>query len=422
VSVFDVGSLILVFAALLGAANDRFLGLPRVIVYLIGSLALSLGLMFVGRLVPAPHLTELLQRRVEGAHLPKILLDGVLALLLFAASLQIDLRELRSRAVAIFALATFGVVSATALFTFAIWGAFAIAGSPTPLAWCFALGAILAPTDAVAVEGLLKRVALPAALKAMISGESLFNDGTAVVVFVAALAAASGEHGVIGHGKLMLAIVVEGGGGAALGLAAGFLVSQTLRYIRDDSVAVTMSLALALGVYRLAAAFGLSGPIGVVVAGLVVAARPISPQGETARRSRLGAFWSLVDELLNTLLFLLMGFQIFAIPLHDFATFPVLAAIPLALLARLLSVAPTMALVRLGPGEKMRALALMTWVGLRGAVSVALALNLPASPYREELSAACYAVVIFTVVVQGLSTPRLVRRLFPAREAAADAS
>lgn len=416
-SVFDVGSLILVFAALLGAANDRFLGLPRVIVYLIGSLALSLCLILAGRFVSGSHLAELLQRRVEGAHLPKILLDGALALLLFAASLQIDLRELRSRAFAIFALATFGVVLATASFTVAIWGAFEFAGAPVPLAWCFALGAILAPTDAVAVEGLLKRVAFPSALKAMISGESLFNDGTAVVVFVAALAVAAGEHGVIGHGRLLLAIAVEGGGGAALGLAAGFLAAQTLRYVRDDSVAVTMSLALALGVYRLAAAFDLSGPIGVVVAGLVVAARPISPDGEIARRSRLGVFWSLVDELLNTLLFLLMGFQIFAIPLYDFASFPVLAAIPLALLARLFSVAPTMLFARLEPGEKARALALMTWVGLRGAVSVALALNLPETPFRERLSAVCYAVVIFTVVVQGLSTPRIVRTLFPSLEA-----
>jgi monovalent cation:H+ antiporter, CPA1 family len=413
VSVFDVGSLILLFAALLGAVNDRFLGLPRVIVYLIGSLALSLCLILAGRLYFGPYLGEALQRRVEGAHLPKLLLDGVLALLLFAASLQIDLRELRSRAFGILALATLGVLLATGLFTVTIWAAFAIAGDPTPLRWCFVLGAILAPTDAIAVEGLLKRVALPSALKALISGESLFNDGTAVVVFVAALAVAAGEHNVIGHGRLLMAIVTEGGGGAALGLATGFAAAWLLRRVRDDAVAVTMSLALALGTYRLAAALDLSGPIGVVVAGLVMAARPIAPDVETSRRSRLGAFWSLIDELLNTLLFLLMGFELFAIPLADFALFPVFAAIPLALLARLLSVAPTMLFVRLEPGQKMRALALLTWVGLRGAVSVALALNLPDTPFRAPLSAACYAVVIFTVVAQGLSTPRMARALFP---------
>ena len=411
-SIFDVGSLILVYAALLGAANDRFFNLPRVIVYLIGSLALSLCLIVAGRLLPNSHLPELLQRRVEGAHLPKILLDGMLALLLFAASLQIDLREWRDRVLAISVLATFSVVAAAALFTFAIWAAFALAGDAVPLAWCFALGAILAPTDAVAVEGLLKHVPLPAALKAMISGESLFNDGTAVVVFVAALEVAAGEHGVIGHGRLVLAIVVEGGGGAFLGLAAGLLAAQMLRYVRDDAVAVTMSLALALGVYRLATEFGLSGPIAVVVAGMTTAARPISPDGESARRSRLAVFWSLVDELLNTLLFLLMGFQIFAIPIGNFASVAVLAAIPLALLARLLSIAPTLLFIRLGPGERGRALALMTWVGLRGAVSVALALNLPPSPFRDKLLAACYAVVIFTVVAQGLSAPRVAKALF----------
>ena len=213
-----------------------------------------------------------------------------------------------------------------------------------------------------------------------------------------------------------MAIVVEGGGGRLAGPPGGLLASQALRYVRGRRRRGDGVARLALGVYRLAAEFGLSGPIAVVVAGMATAARPISSDGESARRSRLAVFWSLVDELLNTLLFLLMGFQIFAIPIGDFASVAVLAAIPLALLARLLSVAPTLLFIRLGPGERGRALLLMTWVGLRGAVSVALALNLPPSPFRDKLLAACYAVVIFTVVAQGLSTPRVAKALFAPRE------
>jgi CPA1 family monovalent cation:H+ antiporter len=412
-SVFDVGSIILVFAALLGVANDRFFGLPRVIVYLLGSLALSLCLILSDRVFGGLDLAELSERRVESAHLPRILLDGMLALLLFAASLQVDLRELRSQALAVLGLATVGVLLATASFTYAIWAVFLACGMDVPIGWCFVLGAILAPTDAVAVDGLIKRVPLPPALKAMISGESLFNDGTAVVVFLAALGVVGGEEHVIGHGRLLLALVIEGGGGGALGLLTGFVASLGLRQIKDDAVAVTVSLALALGTYRLAVALGLSGPIAVVVCGLVMAARPISADVEQGRRERLGVFWSLVDELLNTLLFLLMGFQILAIPLADFVFIPVLAAIPLALLSRFVSVALPMLFRREHAGEKVRAIALMTWVGLRGAVSVALALNLPDSPYRDVLSAACYAVVIFTIVVQGLLTTRVTNRLYP---------
>ncbi|SEE08547.1 sodium/proton antiporter, CPA1 family [Rhizobiales bacterium GAS191] len=411
-STFDLGSIVFLFAATVGFLNDRHFHLPRAIALLIGALLASLVIIVVGALVTPIDIAQLAQRRIEGAHLPRILLDGVLALLLFAASLHVDLRELRSQAWGVFGLATAGVVLATVVFAYGIWAVFKLAGMQVPLAWCFVLGAIVAPTDAVAVEGLLRRVRLPSALKGMISGESLFNDGTAVVLFFAAVAAAEGEVGVAGHGRIALSLLKEGALGGALGVATGYLARQAIRHVKDDNLTLTISVALALSTYRLALALGLSGPIAVVVCGIVLTSRPLETNGRDERRQKLATFWSLVDELLNTLLFLLMGFEILAIDGSLAALVPIIVAIPLALAARLLSVCALMPLLPLGWDEKRRAIAVLTWVGLRGGISVALVLNLPETQYRDALSAVCYGVVIFTIVVQGLLTPWIIGWLY----------
>ncbi|MBV9569256.1 MAG: cation:proton antiporter, partial [Hyphomicrobiales bacterium] len=358
------------------------------------------------------NLEELAQHRIEGAHLPRILLDGVLALLLFAASLHVDLRALRSQAWAVFGLATLGVILATVLLAFGIFAAFRLAGTAIPLAWCFVLGAVLAPTDAVAVEGLLRRVQLPASLRALVSGEALFNDGTAVILFFAALAAAGGQTGVVGHGHIALSLFVEGAAGAALGIAAGYLAHLAMRRIQDENLAVTISLALALSTYRLAVAFGVSGPIAVVVSGIVLANQPAESFALPGLRAKLVAFWSLIDDLLNTLLFILMGFEILAIDVSRAVLLPLLVAVPLAFAARLISVCALVPLLPRGSLRRTRAVAALTWLGLRGGISIALVLTLPATPYQAGLSAVCYGVVIFTIVVQGLLTPRVLNSLY----------
>jgi CPA1 family monovalent cation:H+ antiporter len=412
-STFDLASIVFLFAATVGFFNDRYFHQPRAIALLLGALLASLVIIAVGALFAPFDITRLAEHRIEGAHLPRVLLDGVLALLLFAASLHVDLRELRNQAWVVFGLATLGVILATVLFAGGIWTAFKIAGIQVPLAWCFVLGAVLAPTDAVAVEGLLKRVRLPPALKAMISGESLFNDGTAVVLFFAALASAEGQVGVAGHGRILLSLLTEGAAGGALGVATGYLACLAIRHIEDDNLILTISVALALATYRLAVALGLSGPIAVVVCGIVLMRQPIEANGRDEARRRLTSFWSLVDELLNTLLFILMGFEILTIAGAYVALVPMVAAIPLALAARLLSVCALMPLLPTGWNEKRRAIGVLTWIGLRGGISVALVLTLPETQYRDVLSAVCYGVVIFTIVVQGLLTPRFIASLYP---------
>ncbi len=411
-STFDMASLVFVFAALIGIVNERYFRWPRVITLLICALAASLVIMAIGRYFTSFNLEQRAENRIEGAHLPRILLDGVLALLLFAASLHVNLRELKSQAWAVFGLATVGVMVATVLLAFGIFGAFRLSGSAIPLAWCFVLGAVLAPTDAVAVEGLLKRVRLPGSLRALVSGEALFNDGTAVILFFAALAAAQGETGVVGHGHIMLSLLVEGAAGAALGVIAGYLAHLAMRRIRDENLVLTISLALALSTYRLAVAFGVSGPIAVVVSGIVLANQPAENFALADLRAKLVAFWSLVDDLLNTWLFILMGFEILTIDASRAVILPLLLAIPLAFAARLISVCALVPLLPRGSPQKMRAIAALTWLGLRGGISIALVLTLPPTPYQAGLSAVCYGVVIFTIVVQGLLTPRVLDALY----------
>ncbi|CAM5426711.1 Na(+)/H(+) antiporter NhaP [Aquamicrobium terrae] len=412
-SAFDVGSLILLLATAVGIINERYLRLPSVIAQLLGSLLLSLVIILASHLTNNLHFAALFEKRVHGAHLPGVFLDGVLALLLFAASLQADLRELRSNAASVFCLATVGVILSAAVFTFSFWGILHICGIAIPIAWCFLLGAILAPTDAVAVQGLLKHSQLPGKLKTVIVGESLFNDGTAIVLFLTALAAVAGQQHILGHGRVLYAMLVEGGGGIVLGLAAGFFASAIIAFTKDDEIAVLATLAFALGTYRLASGVGLSGPLAVVCCGIVMSTRLARHEGERKRLDKIGTFWFLVDNLINVLLFVLLGFEIFTLSVSGVALVSAAVAIPLVLASRFLSVAVPFGLFRLGKVGDRRTPYLLTWLGLRGAISVALVQDIPNGPYNDALVAASYVVVIFTIVVQGLSTPRIIRTLYP---------
>ena len=410
-STFDFAALLFVMAAAIGVFNERTLDLPRPIALLIGALAVSAVIVLASRFLPVD-IHGLAELRLSHADLPRVLLDGVLALLLFAASLHVDVEALRRRALPIFVLATVGVLLAMALFGLGIFGVFALAGVDVPLVWCLVLGAVLAPTDAVAVDQLLKRVSMPDEIRVVISGESLFNDGAAVVLFFAVLAAAGGDPHALGHGRIAIDFVIGGFGAGLLGLGAGLLGVEALKRTRDPTLAVTISLALVFASYRAAAWLDVSGPIAVVVAGLVFFNRRPAGQPAPGQAPPLKAFWSVADDLVNTLLFLLMGFEILAVPLGAAGWLPMLAAIPLALLVRAASVTLPVLFERAPIGGRWPAIGVLTWTGLRGGISLALILGLPDGAWRDALASVCYAVVIFTVIVQGLTTPAVIRRLY----------
>jgi monovalent cation:H+ antiporter, CPA1 family len=410
----DLLAILLGLAVAIGCINHLWIRLPPAIGMLLGSLTLAAVVVSSDHVLHL-HVMRWFRGTFATANLPRFFLDGVLALLLFAGSLHVDAKELGQRRFLISRLVTTSVILSTLIFGSCMWVIFAAIGATVPLAWCFVLSAILAPTDAVVVENLLQQVSLPARLRAAIIGESLFNDGASVVLFLLALGVTQGNAIELGHGYVLAALVREIVGGAALGFIAGWAAASLIRQVEDEGLQLMISLALVLESYRLAGKFELSGAIAVVSAGLCLGSP--SPRFGMGPGSRflLIRFWSLLDQLLNSMLFLLIGLQLLGLIIQPIDLLPIVFAIPLAVVSRMISVAVPLLLTRESLREKARDSMVLTWAGLRGGISIALALTLPASPWRVDLLVVTYAVVIFTIVAQGLTISGFLRWAHPGK-------
>jgi len=406
----DIVAVVLVVAALIGAVNDRWARVPAPIGMLLGSLVVVLLIAAADRVLHL-HIMQPIRARLAAADLPHVFLDWVLALLLFAGSLHVDLPALRQYRRIIFVLATIGVVLSAAVFCFGLRALLWLTGSGVGLAWCFVLGAILAPTDAVVVETLLGRANLPLSTRSAIVGESLFNDGAGVVLFLVALRITEGSPAghVLGHGRLAAAMAEQLAGGAALGVLCGLVAGWSIRHVREDAIRIIVSIALVVGCYRVAIAWQVSGPVAVVSAGLLLG-RVL--RSSAAERQPIMEFWSLLERVLNLGLFLGIGMQVLALVVTWRQVAIAAAAVPIALLARMASVAVPLAVTGRTPRTVARQTVVLTWAGMRGGISIALALTLPEFGYRTALLVICYAVVLFSIVVQGLTLPALLRRLY----------
>lgn len=401
----ELATILVCLAALFGVVNYFLLRLPQTIGLVVIALGTSLAIMGLHAWLPELGLADLVGDRVRDFDFNEALMHGMLGFLLFAGALHVDLEAMRANRIVIALAASVGIVASAFLIALGFqW----LAGVPFLVALVF--GALISPTDPVAVLSVLKDANVPASLEAKIAGESLFNDGVGYVVFliVAALAFSTGGEPV-GAADIARLFVLEAGGGALLGGGAGWLVFQAMKRIDDYSLEVLLTLALVMGTYALADHLHISGPIAVVVAGLFIGSHGVAHGMSETTREHVTKFWRLIDEILNAVLFLIIGLEIFALQ-YDPSTIEIaLACIPLVLAARFLALGSIIGGLRLKRRFTAGALPIMVWGGLRGGISVALVLSLPDSPYKDLLLVATYTVVIFSIIVQGLTIKPLVR-------------
>ncbi len=414
-SIFNLVALLITLAAAFGYLNHRWLKLPHTIGLVVIALAVSIGILAVDGMFPQLGLEEAVRQALIDVDFEDTLMKGLLSFLLFAGALHVDLETLLSRRWAILTMATVGILLSTAIVAGLAFYGFEALGFEVPFAVCLVFGALISPTDPVAVIGILKYVEVPETLKAKIAGESLFNDGVGVVLYTALVAYAfgGGEHGgfsLAGAAELLLVEVV---GGIGLGLGAGYLAYRAMRSINEHNLEVLITLALVMGTYALASQLHLSGPLAVVVAGLFIGNHGKRFAMSETTRDHVDTFWSLLDEMLNSLLFLAIGFEVVAITRTGQLMMAAALAVPIVLVARWVSVAGPITLLGLRREFTRGAIPVLTWGGLRGGISVALALALPPSPSKPLLLATTYGVVLFSIIIQGLTIERVVRRFVP---------
>lgn len=411
-SLFDIAAILLCLSAVFGFINHRYLHLPRTIGLVVIAMASSLTIVLVDLIVPTIHMAPRISDALIQIDFHKALMHGMLSFLLFAGALHVDFSDLASRKWAISLMATGGVLMSTLIIGASMWYVLQLFAIPIPFIWALVFGALISPTDPVAVLGILKTIKVPKSLEAKIAGESLFNDGVGVVLFTIMLAIAlGGEQGTVGLIEVVHLFVREAMGGVLLGIMAGYLAYRALRAIDEYILEVLMTLALVMVTYAIALRTHSSGPIAVVVAGLFIGNHGARFAMSEKTRDRLFDFWELIDEILNSVLFLLIGLEVLVLRFNPDYIAAALLAIPIALLARLISVSIPILLLSLRDKYTKGAVPVLVWGGLRGGISVALAFSLPENDMKALILAVTYSVVVFSIVVQGLTVKAVVAKM-----------
>lgn len=407
-TVFELIGGLTALIAFFGYLNHRFIKLPDTIGITAVGLAFSLIAVVFREKIPG--MTLWTHQVVGLIDFPEIVFHGMLGLLLFAGSLHVNIADMAKQKAAILALSTVGVVLSTLVVGIGGYSLFQMVGHPIPLTYCLLFGALISPTDPVAVLGVLKTARVSKGLETKITGESLFNDGTAVVAFLMLLGIAAGTT-VPTFETISLLLAKEILGAIAVGLGCGYVAFFLLKGVDSYPVEILITLSLATGGYALAEKLHVSAPIAVVIMGLVIGNHGAKSVMSEKTLQHLFGFWELVDEVLTLMLFGLIGLVVMGFTLKPEFLMVSALAIPLVLVARFISVAIPVTLMQGYKRSTPNSVKIMTWGGLRGGISIALVLSLPPFPEREMLTMATYAVVLFSLLVQAPTLGPLLRKL-----------
>jgi CPA1 family monovalent cation:H+ antiporter len=405
---FEIAAILIVLTALFSFVNYRTIRLPTTVGVMVIALLVSLGLIILNRFgIGIGH--QQAAGLVAGINFNETLLHGMLGFMLFAGALTINMGELASQKWDVLILSTVGVVASTFIVGGVSWRVLDMLGFPQPFIFCLLFGALISPTDPVAVLGVIKTAGVSKRLETQIAGEALFNDGVGVVVFMIILALAKGGHDVTPHTVVKL-FLEEAVGGIAFGLLLGYVTIQLLKRVDNFQVEILLTLAAVMGGSVLADALKTSGPLAVVVTGLIIGSHGRAFAMSETTRENLDNFWQVINEILNAVLFLLIGLEVLAMSFSIGYLVAGLLAIPIVLLARWLSVGGTIIVLRIRRALTQGEVEIITWAGLRGGLSVAMALSLPSSPSRDVILAMTYVVVVFSIIIQGMTMERMTKR------------
>lgn len=408
-NLFAVITTLLTISAVFSYINARWIKLPGVIGVMLLAIAAALMTVFAGKVLP--DFTRLITELSASIDFSSTLLDILLGFLLFASALHFDVKKLRSNLKGVLVISTVGVLLSTLIFAALLFYALGYVGHDIPFIYCLVFGALVSPTDAVAVAALLKNTRMPSRLETIINGESLFNDGIGIVLFITfvGLAAVPGTHISLPDTAMLFAREVFGG--LLLGLVIAVVAYRMIRVISDFQTIVMISLSLVMIISLVGSMLHVSIPLAVVAAGLFIGSKPFSDNAESRLDEYLQGIWGLLDELLNTVLFVLIGLQLVMVSFSLDYFIAGAFAIVILLIARMLSIVLPIAFLRRSLHIQYNSVGILTWGGLRGGISVALALSLPPSPYRELILTASFCVVVFSILVQGLTLNKVVGRL-----------
>ena len=407
-NIFEISSLLVFISALLMYINFRFLKLPMTIGLMMLSLILSFLVFIIGFFIPSLQLFA--SSILDNIDFNITLMGGMLSFLLFAGSIQVDLNDLLEQKTIISILATIGVIFSTFLVGTVTYYTLALCSINIDYIYCLLFGSLISPTDPIAVIGILKETEAPKSLETAIAGESLFNDGVGVVVFTVILSLLStGGH--IEISEISLLFIEEAGGGIIFGLIIGYIFFRLLKSVDDYPLEIMLTLALVMGGYSLASNLHVSGPLAMVVAGLFIGNHGKMFAMSETTHNQLFSFWELIDEFLNALLFVLIGFEVLVISFNLNYLITSIILIPLILLVRYIGITIPLKIMGDKANLSKGSAQVMTWCGLRGGISIALALSLPESSEKSVIIAITYVVVAFSILVQGLSAKKVVDKI-----------